>query len=239
MPTMIAEVSSSVFDDIADAIRAQNGTQTQYQPGDMAQAILDLTWDTGVKARAMLLTDGTLEFNYRNGRSSDVGTISQCWDVDTQGYGSDSARPWHSVRSQVRKAVFDSEWSGAGMSNFAYWCCGMSALTEVRGFEACLGATDVRQMFTSCSHLESIYATSFDNSSITSYTSVLYGCNRLVGGTGYVPKSTAGKSSLVLGSTGVLTDPRSDSRTWVWAHLYDTGALEITASPTPDSLRAV
>lgn len=68
-------LSSAVFDDIADATRAQNGTQTQYQPGVMAQAILDLTWDTGVKAWAMLLTDGTLEFNYRNGRSSDVGTI--------------------------------------------------------------------------------------------------------------------------------------------------------------------
>ncbi len=73
-------VSSSVFDDIADAIQAQNGSQAQYQPGDMAQAILDLTWDTGLKIRAMLLTDGTLEFNYRNGRSSDVGTISQCWE---------------------------------------------------------------------------------------------------------------------------------------------------------------
>lgn len=85
--------------------------------------------------------------------------------------------------------------------------------SEVRGFEKCSGATDVRQMFTSC--------------------------NRLVGGTGYVPTSTAGKNNLVLGSTGVLADPGSDSRTWVWAHLYDTGALEITASSTPDTQRAV
>ena len=229
----------SVFSDIADAIRGQNGLSVTYAPGDMAQAILDLVWDVGVKVRAMLLTDGTLEFNYRNGRSSDVGTISQCWDVDTQGYASDSARPWHSVRSQVRKVVFDSDWSGAGMSNFAYWCTGMSALTEVYGFEELSGCVSVTQMFTSCNHLESVFATSFDNSSITSYTSVLYGCNRLVGGTGYVPTSTAGKSNLTLGSTGVLTDPGSDSRTWVWAHLYDTGALEITASSAPDTQRVV
>lgn len=69
--------------------------------------------------------------------------------------------------------------------------------------------------------------------------SVLYGCNRLVGGTGYVPSSTAGKNNLVLGSTGVLTNPGSDSRTWAWAHLYDTGALEITATQTPDVQRTL
>ena len=70
------------------------------------------------------------------------------------------------------------------------------------------GCASVTQMFTSCSHLESVFATSFDNSSITSYTSVLYGCNRLVGGTGYVPTSTAGKNNLVLdqaGQAGYLT----------------------------------
>ena len=37
----------------------------------MAAAILALTWDTGLKIRAMPLSDGTLEVNYRNGRSSD------------------------------------------------------------------------------------------------------------------------------------------------------------------------
>ena len=134
MPTMIAEVSSSVFDDIADAIRAQNGTQTQYQPGDMAQAILDLVWDTGVKARAMLLTDGTLEFNYRDGRSSDLGTIAQCWEVDPTGYTVDKDRPWSGASGQVERVVFGFAWHDAGITNYAYWCCGMSVLAEVRGF---------------------------------------------------------------------------------------------------------
>ena len=35
-------LSKSVFSDIADAIRGQNGLSTQYQPGDMAAAILAL-----------------------------------------------------------------------------------------------------------------------------------------------------------------------------------------------------
>ena len=39
----------SVFSDIADAIRGQNGESTLYQPGDMAAAILALEWDVGYK----------------------------------------------------------------------------------------------------------------------------------------------------------------------------------------------
>lgn len=95
----------------------------------------------------------------------------------------------------------------------------------------------VTQMFNGCGSLETIWATSFDYSAITSYASVLYGCNRLVGQTGYVPSSTAGRAALSFGSSGVLTDPANDQRTWVWAHLYDTGALEITGSSSPDANR--
>ncbi len=229
----------SVFSDIADAIRAQNGLATRYAPGDMAQAILDLVWDVGVKVRAMLLTDGTLEFNYRDGRSSDLGTIAQCWEVDPTGYSSDSARPWHAARAQVRRVVFDSDFSGAGITNFGYWCTGMNQMTEVVGFEECSGAVNVTQMFNSCGKLETIWATSFDNTAITSYTSVLYGCNRLVGQTGYVPTTTAGKAALTFGASGVLTNPLADQRTWASAHLHDGGALEITGSATPDATRTV
>lgn len=66
-------LSESVFSDIADAIRGQNGLSTQYQPGDMAQAILDLEWDVGYKVRALFLSDGTLEFNYYDRRRTALG----------------------------------------------------------------------------------------------------------------------------------------------------------------------
>lgn len=206
-------LSTAVFDDIDAAIRAQDGAQTPYAPGEMAAAILALSWDTGLKARALLLADGTLEFNYRSGRSSDVGTVSQCWEVDPSGYADYTDRPWDGVTRQVKRIVFDSDWHGAGIQNYAYWCDGMGSLTEVRGFEELSGCTSVMQMFTSCASLESIYATSFDNSAITSSMSVLYGCNRLVGGTGFVPAHSAGASALAFGSAGVLTDPTNDART--------------------------
>ena len=225
----------SVFSDIADAIRAQNGLTVTYAPGDMAQAILDLVWDVGVKVRAMLLTDGTLEFNYRDGRSSDLGTIAQCWEVDPAGYASDSARPWHAERAQVRRVVFDSDFSGAGMTNFSYCFHSMQSMVEVVGFEELSGATNVSWAFTSCPSLETIWATSFDASSITSATYPFNGCPRLVGQTGYVPTNTAGKAALSFGASGVLTNPANDRRTWAWAHLYAGGALEITGTAVPDA----
>lgn len=57
-------LSDSEYSDIADAIRGQNGLSTAYQPGDMAQAILALTWDVGLISRAVLSSTGVLEFNY-------------------------------------------------------------------------------------------------------------------------------------------------------------------------------
>ena len=61
--------------------------------------------------------------------------------------------------------------------------------------------------FTSCSELRTVSATSFDNSKIKKYTSVLHRCSRLVGGTdGFVPSQTSGASVLKLGAGGVLTD---------------------------------
>lgn len=205
----------------------------------MAQAILDLTWDTGLKIRAMLLTDGTLEFNYRDGRSSDVGAISQCWEVDPNGYGSDSARPWHSSRMQVTRAVFDSDFANAGMTNFAYFFHSMQSLVEVVGFQHLDGATDVSHMFTSCNRLETIWATSFDNTTIGTATYPLNGCRRLLGQAGYVAPDSAGKAALSFGASGVLTNPSQDQCTWAYGHLYDTGALEITAGATPDAGRTV
>lgn len=86
-------LSEHVFEDIADVIRGQNGLSTQYQPGDMAAAILALEWDVGYKVRALLLADGTLEFNYYDRRRTVYGgTIQQVFEVDTSGYSSASAR---------------------------------------------------------------------------------------------------------------------------------------------------
>jgi hypothetical protein len=85
-------------------------------------------------------------------------------------------------------------------------------------------------MFSSCTSLESIYATSFDCSTITASTSIFSGCCRLVGSTGYVPTSTATASVLKLGDGGVLSKAVGDGRSWCDFALHATGVLEIDYS---------
>ena len=232
-------LSDSVFSDIADAIRGQNGLSTQYQPGDMAQAILDLTWDVGLKPRALLLSDGTMELNYLDRRRSTLGgTILQGFEA-YGGYSSASARPWESVKLQVKRVVIDSSWANAGVTNVSYFFNAFEEMTEVVGFQHMSGITSAGQMFGSCPKLETIYATSFSNSGLSG-SLMFNGCNRLVGGTdGFVPTNTSGASVCKIGAGGVLTDPNNDARTWFWGHFYEDGEAVLTATATPEANRAL
>lgn len=45
MPNVILD--EQILTDIADAIRAMNGSTTTYKPSEMAQAILDIVIDSG------------------------------------------------------------------------------------------------------------------------------------------------------------------------------------------------
>lgn len=230
----------SVFSDIADAIRGQNGLSTLYAPGDMAAAILALEWDVGYKVRALLLDNGTLEINYYERRTSVTGgRIVQVFEIDPAGYSSASARSYDSIKLLVKKVYIDSTIAGLGITNCNYWFNAFSNCTEVRGFENLSGMTSANQMFTSCSSLETIYATSFSNSGLSG-SLMFNSCNRLVGGTdGFVPSSTSGASVCKLGAGGVLTDPNNDARTWFYAHFYEDGEGVLTATATPDSSRTL
>lgn len=233
-------LSDSVFSDIADAIRGQNGLSTQYQPGDMAAAILALSWDVGLKPRAVLTSLGTLEFNYVDGHHChDGGAPVNAWEIDPAGYSSASARPYDSFKLQVQKVVIHSSWTQVGMTNASYLFNSFQNMTEVSGFENLSGITSAAQMFTSCPALETIYATSFSSSGLSS-SLMFNGCNRLVGGTdGFVPSSTSGASVCKPGAGGVLTDPNNDGRHWFYAHYYADGEGVLTATSTPESGRTL
>ncbi|MBQ9002340.1 MAG: hypothetical protein IJ087_10845 [Eggerthellaceae bacterium] len=233
-------LSDSVFEDIADAIRGQNGLSVTYQPGEMAAAILALTWDVGLKPRAVLTSLGTLEFNYVDGRHCYSGGLPvDAWEVSTTSYASQSARPWESVKAAVRKVVIHSSWPQSGILNCAYWFTALANCVEVSGFENLSGMVDAKQLFVGCSALESIYcAGNFDNSSMTNASGLFYGCNRLVGGVdGTVPKYSSGASVCKLGPGGVLTYPGADSRTWFHAFFYADGGAVLSASSVPESGR--
>ena len=230
----------SVFSDIADAIRGQNGLSTLYQPGDMAAAILALEWDVGLKPRAVLTSLGTLEFNYVDGRHCYSGGVPvNAWEVDPAGYSSASARPYDSIKLQVKKVVIHPSWTQVGMTNANYLFNSFQSMTEVSGFENLSGIRSANQMFTSCPMLETIYATNFNNSGLSG-SLMFNGCNRLVGGTdGFVPSSTSGASVCKIGTGGVLTDPNNDARTWFYGHFYEDGEAVLTATPTPDATRTL
>ncbi len=230
----------SVFSDIADAIRGQNGESTLYAPGDMAASILALEWDVGYKIRALLLDDGTLEVNYYERRPSVTGgRIVQVFEIDPAGYSSAGARSYDSIKLLVKKVYIDSTIGSLGLTNCNYWFNAFSNFTEVRGFENLSGMTSANQMFTSCTSLETIYATSFSNTGLSG-SLMFNSCNRLVGGTdGFVPSTTSGASVCKLGAGGVLTDPNNDQRTWFYGHFYEDGEAVLTATPTPDPNRAL
>lgn len=51
-------IGESVFSAIAGAIRGQNGLSTKHKPGEMAQAIRDLTWDAGSRCGRCCIPTG-------------------------------------------------------------------------------------------------------------------------------------------------------------------------------------
>ena len=226
-------VSSKVFDSIAAAIRVQNGTDDRYKPSEMAAAILALEWVGDPCLRAVLLEDGTLEFNYLpKACSVSGGAVVEAFEVGLDGYPSASARPWAGVKDGVKRVAIDASVSKAGVKNCSYWFESFSALREVTGFENLNGITDFTNTFANCSQLRSIYATSFDASTIERASSPFYGCTRLVGGTDcHACTSSDGKAAARIGEGGLLTDPADDNRIWVYGALDGNGELTIGATP--------
>ena len=235
-------ISDAVFDAIADAIRAQNGLTETYTPGEMAPAILALSWDVGVKIRALLLADGALEFNYRDGRSSDVpgAVILEAWEVDPAGYSSAGSRPWSDDKLSVTRAVIDEDMEESGLESAAYLFHGCENLVEVTGFGHLVTVTNMNQMFVSCGSLETIRADNF-YAHVESGTLMFSGCGRLVGERGYVPEQTDDHLNLHFETTGVLThtDGSEDEREWFRCFLYGDGELVLTAATEPEDGRAL
>ena len=229
-----------MFSGIAEAVRAQNGEATRYRPADMAAAIRALEWDVGLKPRALLLDDGTLEFNYLGRRTSTLGgRVLAAWEVATGGYAYASGRPWDERKQEVVRVVFDGSFADAGVDSGKNWFNGLLHLREVRGFEALSGMACGDMMFASCPVLESVYAAFFDTAALQSGTNMFYGCSRLVGGTGYVRSNGGGADICRFGDAGLLTDPADDRRRWCVGTVYADGLLEVSASGAADAARTV
>lgn len=231
-------VDDAYFSAIADAIRTQNGLDVKYTPPEMAPAILALEWDVGYKPRAVLLSDGTLEFNYlEKRRAVTVGKVVTAYEVSTEGYATSTERPWAEVKLDIKKVVIDSSFTQTGCANADYWFMAFEYMTEFHGFENLAGVTSFKQAFNSCPELRSIFCDPSYDSTGVSGSLMFSSCSKLVGKTGFVPAQTTGATALKFGDNGVLVDPDDDPREWFWGTLYADGELVISASPEVEAGR--
>lgn len=223
-------VPERVLADIAAAIRKQNGQDEKYRPGEMAAAILALSWKMVAKPRAMLFEDGWFELNYVDAVPTGHGAPRGVWDLKLDGYASDSERPWHAMRQEVKQASIDYTLSDKGVKSAAYWFANMGNLEYVNSFGTLRGVEDTTRMFSGCTTLYSISTSGvFDSSTITKSTAMFDSCYRLVGQRGYVPTSSDNANALNAGENGVLSfDGPTYMLTWTKGYLFDDGEVVIT-----------
>lgn len=230
-------IDDAVFTDIADAIRGQNGLTTSYAPGEMAQVIRDLTWDTGVKMRALLHSDGVLEINYVDGQQSlhSTADVEHVWEVSTDGYSTWTALPWYECREDVTSFYIDSSVASVTWENVSYLCGYLPNVTDVYGLENLVGVTNVGYLFATDAKLETVWDEGFDLSAVTTGTYPFNGCTRLVGGASCTNAQSANsRTYLHNGSGGLTTSTSNDNRKWVYAYIYpisDGAAYEMIVCP--------
>lgn len=238
----VGVVPDSFFSDIASAIRGQNGLSTKYKPGEMAQAIRDLSWDAGLKPRAVLYNQGRfLELNYLDGPqvASGYWDVEESWVVSDAGYAKDSDVPWHAVREQITSVDVDPSFKGVSFPDISHWFRGMTSLMNVSGFDNISGVTKANQTFSGDSELRSIWCESPYAPSIASASIPFYDCCKLVGGHLTVATDTAGKSALTTGANGLLACSADDERSWAFAYLYSDGSLVVNRSGMLDGDRTI
>jgi len=225
-------VSDSVFSAIAGAIRGKNGLSKKYLPGEMAQAIRDLSWDTGLKPRAILYNGGkNLELNYLDEPQTYFNdAVERSWELSPAGYARDTDVPWHDFREQITFVRVDPSLAAVSFPDISHWFQGMTALTNLTGFDHISGATKASQTFSGDAELRSISCDAAYSSPIMSASIPFYGCRKLVGGHLAVAKDTSGASAFTTGANGLLVCDGDDARVWARASLYTSGKLEIDTS---------
>ena len=158
----------------------------------------------------MPLSDGALEFNYWDGRSSDVAgtSVLKCWEVDPADFDSGGKHPWEDGKLAVVRAVFADDFAQAGVASAAYWFLGCANMLSVEGLEALASVTNMRQIFPLCAKLETIHAEGFGDSTVT-------GAGALKMGAGWeLPESATGMQAFyqctsLTGGNGTAFDAKS------------------------------
>ncbi len=126
------------------------------------------------EAYAVYTTDGTLTFYYDNQKSSRNGTK---YTLNT-GF---NLPGWNTFQKEIKKAVFDSSFSGATPSSTFFWFTEASNLTEIEGMQYLNTAnvTSMWRMFDGCSSLTSLDLSHFNTEKVTNMMQMFNNCSSL------------------------------------------------------------
>ena len=126
------------------------------------------------EAYAVYTTDGTLTFYYDKQKSSRNGTK---YTLNT-GF---NLPGWSTFRKEIKKAVFDSSFSGATPSSTFFWFTEASNLTEIEGMQYLNTAsvTSMWRMFDGCSSLTSLDLSHFNTEKVTNMMQMFNNCSSL------------------------------------------------------------
>ncbi|VWL63437.1 hypothetical protein [Collinsella aerofaciens] len=98
----------AVFEEIAKAIREQNGETIRYKPGDMAAAILAMSWVNPESPRAVLFEDGCFWLGRLDSAPKNHGAAKGSWPLQTAGYENYLDRPWYDSRKSMTFVEIDA-----------------------------------------------------------------------------------------------------------------------------------
>ena len=91
-------------------------------------------------------------------------------------------RGWHSACGSITTVIFDDSFASCtNLNSTAYWFCGCSNLTTIKGIRNLntSNVTDMENTFIGCSSLKSLDVSNFDTSNVMNMDSMFYGCSGL------------------------------------------------------------
>ena len=162
-------VTDTYLTDIANAIRAKNGTSTQYKPSEMAAAITNLPTGGGADFE---ITNTSYLF-YTNARLDVINELlALCKNVTNMSNMFSGCN----ALTTLDLSSFDTS-NVTNMSNMFYNCNALTTL-DLSSFDTS-NATSMSYMFYGCRKLTTLDLSSFDTSNVTSMSNMFYGCSAL------------------------------------------------------------
>lgn len=172
-------LDDSVLAGIADAIRAQNGTSARYRTSEMAEAILALTW-VPLAPRALLCSDGTLEFTYLASEASPSGReVAKVVPLPEATPTAMGDTPWYAERGSIARVAFDGSFSGTATPSMDYWFDNLNQLVEVTGLRYVAGCASMRAAMGHDTKLATVDLSGMDLSGLADVSELFIGDSAL------------------------------------------------------------